>query len=465
MPHDSSSSSSFCPGGGNTISSPLLTRINRWLVQPHRGVLIRTRDGLEDAQWFQEVEETYHHEPMAYVPASYLHASLRAPIGLNAGQVGHLVATHYKRNLLSKETNSSVDCASYYPTEAQLILRPSALSEQSHGRGCSVSQEYICTQNGTCITSVDTQCACNERIPPHLFGSIYADWTQFVIPTTLMSERRPAGTFGACWFEHTRDMIAASNSLFLERRNWSSLTQEDYRGGTECAASLNILNPSYLDALVLHSGLLEEDPSCELDLETYQEALQYEYEQGFGRLPVLVLVEHNGGLVNRTECRQLWADKECSEGTRKEFLGMEYNFTNGACLVRPDSCEDVFYFPANNRGGCHVTLDPALYPRCLKGSRSSGNQKNRTRAPAVDHPTSKRTKQVVDPTLPPVPPELKTANPLHLNLPLWEVAFGGILLLMVPFVILLYKYRSRVKHTYRQIPKGDEEEPDEEQLE
>lgn len=296
----------------------------------------------------------------ALLPASFVHASMRAPnclFDLPHGQVvaALLVGSHYDKNTVYS-VEHVVESPVCYPLDAGSNRRMGML-QQDHGRGCRIdgiaASKGMC-MNGTCLFEPKTNCACQyEQVPPAQFGAFFSKWLQVVPRVKKQGELTGRTDLYSCWFDNSldnmRNMITASNSYWFAQTGWSIKTDRDYRGWTECPVTSNIkTDMNVIDAIVVQlpigitslCGLEKRDEDNVL----YQ--LNVFHERGYANLPIVLLQQTNG--MNQTECNQVWNGKRCRQGYRKEIFSQTYEFNDGSCLAIPSGCNDVYYFPVDN---------------------------------------------------------------------------------------------------------------------
>ena len=314
------------------------------------GVLVRSLGGKR---------QPHDHQKRHHVPASFLHASIRAPgLIFQRGEESFtlLVGTKFKKNRAMKklQVNGSVDCRTYYPADGGTEYR--GVLEDINATICWPEQSEPCCVNGTCLAEIDSACS-GCKVPGAMFGDHFARYSE------QQKETYTRLTFYSCWYPKSRhgmeEMVVASNSIWKERRRWWKDSLDlDYNGWTECTATRNIGTTEMVDAIVI--PLFIEGPSrpglCSLwSLNNMvQQSLQLSYDWGYGSLPVLFYREIEG--MQESDCERLWEGIACEDGYRKNFFSQEYKFDNGACVHRPPGCEEAYYFPpqdANHRkAGC-----------------------------------------------------------------------------------------------------------------
>jgi hypothetical protein len=165
-----------------------------------------------------------------------------------------------------------------------------------------------------------------------------------------------------------KDMIAASNSLWKQRRGWCRFddqlchtsSERKYRGHTECMASKNIMNVEMADGILIQmpSKIFERQVNLERFFpylyDFLFEKLQELYDWGYTELPIVFMEEIKG--MSPEECRRYWGGVDCQVGYRKEVYTQALNFSNGACIASPPGCNEVYYFPADKHTGACVPI-------------------------------------------------------------------------------------------------------------
>jgi hypothetical protein len=337
------------------------------------GVLVRSFDLFDNggAVYKEALEDrdidTTEMPTLHFLPASFLHASIRASGAIFTGEREDtftiLVGTKYKKNWAMKEfqVNGTVDCQTYYPQDAGTIGR--GVLEDPKAIFCRPDQSDAVCVNETCLADSDSACG-GCKLPGAMFGDHIAKFAEQE-NTTFQGL-----TYFSCWYPKSRhgmkNMVTAANSIWKERNRWQDTSDlEDYdlmnySGWTECTATRNIGTTEMVDAIVI--PLLSAETSiCEYcDLEEdcdqgeIQAKLQFAYDRGYGSLPVLFYREIEG--MQEPDCERLWGGIECEDGYRKNFFSQEYKFKNGACVHRPPGCEEAYYFPPQDvnasKAGC-----------------------------------------------------------------------------------------------------------------
>ena len=193
-------------------------------------------------------------------------------------------------------------------------------------------------------------------------------------------------SFHTCWYETTPsrlvELVGAINTLFAERRRWSSMENvQVYEGYSECPVTTNIHEREAIDAVVVQLPPMEIQYSgtvpglCDI-AEGVAFASKSDWSSGtliqllremhdrFGPLPVLFLSQTRG-IADQGECDRVWGGTDCEDGYRKEFTAQTYQFSDGSCLAKPVGCPDVYYFPVcSNSSGvvCAVPVPTTSAP-------------------------------------------------------------------------------------------------------
>lgn len=384
------------------------------------GVLLRAPDGLDDDVRAM-AERDWANQTLKLLPASYLHASIRAPNQLYTPfqwSVGFLIGSkfafnnrndHSNRNHRMSHWDSIVNVSVCYPGDAGSLTRLNfETNEKSvlltdHGGGCKQKQMddsayRSCLGGGdnnnnndnTSFTSclMDTHCRCNNASLVPDFGAHFS----YSVRTNLPAHKRPRSmTFHSCWYETDntgmKEMIAASNSLWLHRSDWNKeYSSKFYNGWNECPATSNLNAKDAVDAIVIQvpppkpSDTRSSSP-CSPNL---NHARQLEHvlhhlkllHRRYGYVPVLFLGQ-TPGMPTQDACDKYWNGTDCQNGYGKYFFSQTFDFADGSCIARPPGCDDAFYF--SNAADCHVNKTPTL-PKGLcqqqqHNSRSDYNAK------------------------------------------------------------------------------------------
>ena len=315
----------------------------------------------------------------SYVPSSYLHASLRPSNALlswfkfegGEAAAGFLVGSRYSVNWAMQQGQDMVHTPTCYPGDAGSFRRNS-LTKESHGMGCHLRapQGGICL-NGTCLYDIENNCVCNyKQVPGRDFGDFLSRWM------ASRGQRARAPWNLLCSYETNlvgmTEMVAASNSLWTERRRWQHNNDSHYIGYTECPATENMKDKNMLDAIIVRLPITDKHHasfSCDYPGNVHvaaRNALMHMHEVGFHDLPV-VFLEQARGMPNQNECDRMWNGTNCMDGYRKEIFAETFDFDDGSCLAIPKGCKDVYYFPVNNATGtCMISSDV-----CKQAERSS----------------------------------------------------------------------------------------------
>lgn len=367
-------------GDCHRISSPTAKGINNLLWGDWKrgevGLLARMFDRFDNPGLFERMQKTSWPKGLsldvfniAYLPASFLHASLRASNSLlvnNKGSVGFIVGSRFGINRFDDRTKGAevVEALACYAADAGTYKR-NALIEENQGMSCHPESPPggICI-NGTCLYDNDT-CQCNRQVSGNLYGEILSQW---------ITEKADTPFTYMCAYPGDRhgisEMVDASNSLWMERRRWSIRNDQAYQGYTECPVTNNMRRQDMVDAIVIRLPLSEKHGTTLCDYRkraqfNVQTSLAKIHKMGFQSLPVVVL-EQAKGMPNRTECNTMWGGIECINGYRKEIFAQTHFFDDGSCLAMPEGCMDVYYFPADGNRSCTVSSNV-----CMQLERSS----------------------------------------------------------------------------------------------
>lgn len=333
------------------------------------GVLVRALDWFDDPKHMAGYFHKKHpNATLYYLPASLLHASLRPsnsmfPFG-DRPSCGYVVGTKLKLNWSMKQfqkgangnDDAFVSTPVVFPTDCGSEVRNSLTIPE--GYGCHIRQAYVCINKTSCLTYRNMNCACDyESVPGRLYGEYMVKWCD---RANCPSYHRLAGTSASCWYPNStrgmEEMRAATNSLWLERRRWSSVGQDEfYRGWTELPASSNIRDKTMMDAIIVKIPVTKSSLES-LDrraIRSVQSCLKKMFDLRYDNLPVIIMRETKG--LNQTECNRVWEGKYCNDGYRKEIFSQSFNFSDGSCLYKHDECDEVYYYPMDNRtGSCSV---------------------------------------------------------------------------------------------------------------
>lgn len=348
------------------------------------GLLVRGLDYFDTAKYMNYLlYEKYPNETLHYLPASFVHASLRPSNAMfpSDGQpsCGVLVGTKFKLNWSIKQQfqndddeDDGVSTPTFYPIDCSSSGRRNKdkinILFTPEGYGCHEAQGYICINRTSCLTNRKIQCACDyETVPGRLYGEYTAQWINrtgrtFRVATT-------------CWYPNTtrgiQEMRAATNSLWKERHRWSPAPSDlRYRGWTECPVTKNIRDKNTLDAIIIKLPAISSDPHLSLEhfkkhqLRRLQFQLGRMFRLGYATLPVVIMRESKG-MRNQTECDRFWEGKDCDDGYRKDIFSQTFNFSDGSCLYKHDVCDEVYYYPVNNTTGlCSINLNVSCPSFC-----------------------------------------------------------------------------------------------------
>jgi hypothetical protein len=349
------------------------------------GILTRILDAVDD--WRMASNGSKYSERfrrVQLVSASFLHASMQAPNSVYHDGDGEwnyaipalMIGSKFRRRHVIVTNNTMdqpfVDCALYYPANAgSMQLGMAAGSVDANGKSCHRDDmKKLCFKNNSCSELYKIDCSCNSsKVPPHMIGNHFAELFSNLAKDTYF------GNFYSrtvCSYPGTeqglKDMIAASNSLWKQRRGWCRFddqlchtsSERKYRGHTECMASKNIMNVQMADGILIQmpSKIFER----QVNLERFSpylynflfEKLQELYDWGYTELPIVFMEEIKG--MSPEECRQYWGGVDCQVGYHKEVYTQALNFSNGACIASPPGCNEVYYFPADMHTGTCVPI-------------------------------------------------------------------------------------------------------------
>jgi len=418
------------------VSSETATRSNEllgWsgdndgLGNVGRGVVVRLIEGLENMV-FQNISK------LLLVPASYVHASMKAPNPMYGGSFSVGILAGSRLDINNKNTknghsnNNLVNMTVCYPGDAGTFSRPALSGEatvlqSSHGQGCHNTRQRFCDAEQKCLMNEKCRCTDSSVVPN------FGDHLSNVLKTGILEYKQlklERLTFYACWYEtpdRLAELVGASNTLFAERHQWSTETNvRTYEGYTECPVTTNIHKLEAIDAVVVQLPIMEIHYNgtmrglCDLsnggDFSSWRgtdkgrgELVQLlrEMHDRFGPLPVLFLSQTRG-IADQEECDRVWGrGTDCGDGYRKEFTAQTYRFSNGSCLAKPAGCPDVYFFPVCSNSSsivCGVPVPTALAPTISVSSTSAST----TISPTTSTPMtsvltiSAQEKQAQDPT-------------------------------------------------------------------
>ena len=341
------------------------------------------------------------------VSASFLHASMRAPnsvfhdrrgewkYAIPALMVGSKFRRHRDHIIIDDnktEDQPFVDCVLYYPANGgtqELGLTGGGVDV--NGKGCHRDDmKKLCFQNNSCSELYNIDCSCDStKVPPNMIGDHFTELFSNLANDTYVGnfyERTVCSYPGT--EQGLNDMIAASNSLWMQRHGWCRFDEQIchtsetmYRGHTECLASKNILNVEMVDGIVIqmpHRSFKRQDTLEQFHPYVHDwllERLQEFDDWGYKELPIVFMEEIKG--MSPEACQRYWGGVDCQVGYRKEVYTQAFNFSNGACIASPPGCNEVYYFPAVNgtcvpilqNKTCHAEKvkveDCGLFPRIL----------------------------------------------------------------------------------------------------
>lgn len=329
------------------LESPLSRQTNLYLEQG--GVLVRAVDAYDEPnRTHVQTGEPTHYK---YVPASYMHASLRPSRAIydepKFARFSILIGSHYARNRNNgtDESMATVDCHHYYPTDANSLGRGTM---EDPPQCYKKAVQYICP-GGVCLHDGCDKC--------HNMTTVTSTIIQYV-----ERRKRKKGTqhswrlghlfYHSCWSDEVHEMITIANDLWLRRHEWWEPLEEivakfqrlppdyQYEGWTECQADKTIQDTSLIDAIVISMT------NCELvaNMTVVSEALHVAHTNpGFENLPILFHREAKGSTEDH--CKKFWGGEHCDDGWRKQFSSLpELDFTDGSCLRRA-GCEELYFYP------------------------------------------------------------------------------------------------------------------------
>jgi len=369
-----------CDSQHTRIASPVAEDTRRLIWgdwnKGEYGILVRALDRHDDPSRMKERHmnsSMFHKFQGSLLPASYLHASMRAPNAIYNYDVnfttvaGLLVGSRFSRNWSMNHHSSGedvVETRACYPLDAGSNKRRKMLTTKNGG-GCHPGgprQHGICI-NSTCLATYSDDCACNHKdVPGHAVGAFFADWLQTTANNIGGDKKIGFPSRYSCWYDsdHFSELVGASNSLWKERKRWTHRHDSQYPGWNECAVTMNMKNDATNDAIVVQLPIqLKQDSSlCDYGTQIQADVLKelhLMHEFGFRDIPV-VFLEQSRGMMNKVECDQLWNGTRCSDGYRKNIFAQTFNFSDGSRLAVPGGCKDVYFFPPNktNRGMCQV---------------------------------------------------------------------------------------------------------------
>jgi hypothetical protein len=339
------------------------------------GLLVRTADGLEGTSEVLKRRNVAASTlpdpvpPVKYLPASFVHASMRAPGAIyqniaekerNEGDFALLYGTQFRQNSAFQEefqqNDKAIDCEFIYPHGAATIDRGTVFDKAMCNNKAST--------NAICVAD-DKEClahgpgACNGcKANPHDVGNLVGTWIADKNHELLETFRDHS-----CYYDNIQDAVTASNSLWSQRKRWYTYSENaatEYQGYTECAtASLHMDDPGMADAIVLTLHRTPEpsaQSACHFPNHVWlDQRLKVAYEKGHGDLPVLFYRESHG--IHRIhECVTVFGGRECDDAWQKEFFSQEYQF-DGSCLHKPPGCDEVYYFPGAPGETCPAFTD------------------------------------------------------------------------------------------------------------
>jgi hypothetical protein len=146
-----------------------------------------------------------------------------------------------------------VDAVSLYAIDAGSIFRGSLTNVNGTG-GCLSDRRHICINNTCLMNPSDTrQCNCDYKsVPGTKFGEYFAQYVADQQQGKLIVYRRQ---LYACAFpgneRGVKEMVDASNSLWLARKQWlDGNPNRPYPGWTEAIATANVASVEKPDAII-----------------------------------------------------------------------------------------------------------------------------------------------------------------------------------------------------------------------
>lgn len=354
---------------GGRYQSPTSKLFNRLLWgnpdEGDTGLIVRTSDHIDPC----DGSIRYGSATWRYIPASFLHASIRPPHAVfsNGGNLrgfgavtGRVFGTSYDKNWSMRrlQRHGNVSCPTYFPGDGGTFKRNSF--RRADGGGCRPGQGGLCF-NGTCLVNRTANCQCDYAVPPYQFGEHYAGY---------MGGRKSLGvTKVSCWYPGTdqgvQDVVEAQNSLWRTANVWSTRRKSPgYEGHNEVMATRTILQLEMADAIFISVSVPHRNASlCDYAHEALNGGIlsgikgERSLEQCYSNytphsvLPIVFYTE-TLGISDPDECHQVWGGEDCdSGGYRKEFFSQRLNFSDGSCLASPPGCDDAYYFPRDNSTG------------------------------------------------------------------------------------------------------------------
>lgn len=329
------------------------------------GLLVRTADyfGLNQ-QSIGDVIRMHHNTPpdpippIAHLPASYLHASIRAPGSIyqnvmekegGQGDYTLLYGTQFGPNTALSEfrtyTDKTLDCAYTYLHDAGTIDRGTIFDKTMCND--AANEQEMCV-DGECVANGPGSCnGC--KVEPDKFGELVGKWAE-------ANHLLDAFYIQSCFYDTIQEAVTASNSLWSYRKQWYTDTEfsgKTYQGYNECATSLHIDEPDMADAIVLTLHRSPTESSSHQSVCTFPnhvwlaQRLQLATEKGHGDLPVLFYRE-SAGIHRIEDCIQHFGGRDCHDAWQKEFFSQEYQFGGDGCLHKPPNCDEVYYFPGDD---------------------------------------------------------------------------------------------------------------------
>eukprot|EP00544_Gedaniella_sp_CCMP2646_P006232 CAMPEP_0202503014 /NCGR_PEP_ID=MMETSP1361-20130828/40655_1 /ASSEMBLY_ACC=CAM_ASM_000849 /TAXON_ID=210615 /ORGANISM="Staurosira complex sp., Strain CCMP2646" /LENGTH=363 /DNA_ID=CAMNT_0049136149 /DNA_START=79 /DNA_END=1167 /DNA_ORIENTATION=+ len=354
-----------CLAQHELIASPTAQGTNKLLwgdwSKGEYGIILRAQDRYDHLFMMKKLPQFEDSSELntPLVPASFLHASIRASNSLflkhKVVNAAVLVGSRFRNNhcFASKnrhhEGRDLVSAPVCYPVDAGSNDRINMLTY--NGTDCHKNgpKDGICIGNN-CLSSRANNCACN------LAGRHVGNFLARFLAAQATSENETKVKFlspYSCWYENTpegmTETIAASNTIWMERKRWSTLVDDKYRGWTECPVTTNIRNEKLSDAMLvtLPISTSHQHSLCNHKEDIHNDVnimLMRMHQHGYKNLPVVFLGQAKG-MLNQTECNLMWDGTYCDDGYRKEIFAQSFHFSAGSCLAVPKGCKDVYFFP------------------------------------------------------------------------------------------------------------------------
>eukprot|EP00578_Thalassiosira_sp_NH16_P014686 CAMPEP_0181124868 /NCGR_PEP_ID=MMETSP1071-20121207/26728_1 /TAXON_ID=35127 /ORGANISM="Thalassiosira sp., Strain NH16" /LENGTH=471 /DNA_ID=CAMNT_0023210237 /DNA_START=93 /DNA_END=1509 /DNA_ORIENTATION=- len=360
-------------GGGLPNPSPAASAANHLLRTS--GVLLRAPDGFTGT----------------FLPASFVHMSMRSSnvvyrekVRRNLPTVSVLIGSKFRRrsSMQRKGANAKVvDCRAYYPSDAYSASgRKDTSLSNPLGSSCSYNQADVYINDTVPMYNVANGCSCNYRAAP---GRHFA---RYIMQAQRSNGQEFKWNDVLCWYPGTdagiRELIAASNSLYLDRARIPprGRMRPYYQGWTECSASPSIEDANMMDAVVISLPHTDKPnrKSTMLSIEELENHKLQDLQQKLEHfeslnLPVLFLEEKEG--MGEEECASFWEGQRCNEGYRKEFVSRTKVFQDGSCLAKAKGDDEVRFYSANSTEvNCNMEIADILNQILPNPSLALGKQ-------------------------------------------------------------------------------------------